>query len=135
MLLALLHHDSRFRSLWSKRNNTNITWCYNARIKKLCGESNDSLINDGSSDSGLKKMNATWAIIFDVERSNKVELKFYDMCSTIGENLSTAETLFEAINVALRSDNRSWGNCIGFGLDNCNTNMGSRNSLKTRIFK
>ena len=38
-----------------------------------------SLVNDGSSDTGLKKMNATCALIFDVNRSKKVEFKFYQL--------------------------------------------------------
>ena len=106
------------------------SYVVNQMTKSIC-----SLINDVSSDCGLKKMNATCAAIFDVERSTKVELKFYYMCSTAGENSSTAETLFETINLALRRDNLSWVNLISFGLDNCNTNMGSRNSLKTIILK
>ena len=35
-----------------------------------------SIANDGTSDTGLKKMNAACALIFDVTRSNKVELNF-----------------------------------------------------------
>ena len=80
-------------------------------------------------------MNATWAITFDAQRSNKVEMQFYDMWSTTGENLSAAETLFETIHLALMSGNRSWENCVGCGLDDYNTKMGSRNSVKTRILK
>ena len=53
-----------------------------------------SLVNDGSSDSGIKKMNALCAYIFNVNNSKPVEFKFYDMCSTSGEHCSKAETLF-----------------------------------------
>ena len=43
-----------------------------------------SLLNNGSSDTGLKKMNAVAVNVFDVNRSKKVECKFYDMCVTTG---------------------------------------------------
>ena len=36
-----------------------------------------SLLNDGSSDTGLKNMNAVAVNIFDVNQSKKVECKFY----------------------------------------------------------
>ena len=34
------------------------------------------LANDGSSDTGIQKMNAVCAHIFDVNQSNKMEIKF-----------------------------------------------------------
>ena len=55
------------------------------------------------------------------------------MCSTSGEDCSTAETLFTVINDAFKSDNLDWENVISVGLNNTNTNMGSRNSLRTKI--
>ena len=94
-----------------------------------------SIANDGTSDTGLKKMNAACALIFDVTRSNKVELKFFYMCATTGEDVSKAVTLFEAIDGALEKSVITWDNCVSFGVDNCNTNIGSKNSLKTRIIK
>ena len=42
-----------------------------------------ALIKDGSSDTGLKKMNALCVYIFDVSRSMRVEWKFYDVCVTM----------------------------------------------------
>ena len=44
-------------------------------------------VNDGSSDTGLKKMIAMCALVFDVNRSKRVELKFY-MCATWGKMLA-----------------------------------------------
>ncbi len=88
-----------------------------------------SLVNDGSSDTGLKKMNATCALMFDIKRSKKVEFKFYDMCSTSGEDASKAETLFSAIDGALERDKISWQRCVAFGVDNCNCNIDDHNSL------
>ena len=46
------------------------------------------------------------------------------MCSTSGENASKAETLFSAIDNALIRDEISWNNCVSFGVDNCNCNIG-----------
>ena len=92
-----------------------------------------SLVNDGTSDTGLKKMNAACALIFDTKKSKEVEFKFYNMCSTTGEHASTAETLFQSIQTAMNNDGISWSKCISFGVDNCNSNVGEKNSIKTRI--
>ena len=92
-----------------------------------------ALVNDGSSDCGLSKMNPVCVYIFDVQRSKQVEFKFYSMCSTTVEDCSKAETLFNAINDAFKKDDLNWDNVVSVGLDNTNTNMGIRNSLKTRI--
>ena len=62
-----------------------------------------SLTNDGTSNTGVKKMNVTCAMTFDVRTSIKVELKFYNMYPT-GENASTAESLFQAVDGALEKD-------------------------------
>ena len=93
------------------------------------------LINDGSSDSGVKKMNAMCVHIFDVNRSKRVECKFYDMCVTTGEDCSKAYSLFDAINNSFISDDIGWDNAVSIGLDNTNSNMGNNNSLKSRILK
>ena len=55
------------------------------------------------------------------------------MCSTSGEDCSKAETLFTTINDAFKSDDLDWDNVVSVGLDNTTINMGSRNSLRTRI--
>ena len=92
-----------------------------------------SLVNDGSNDNSVKKMNATCALIFDVTRSKKVEFRFFGMCSTTGENCSKAETLFNAIDSAMSEKNVSWENCVSVGVDNTNVNVGERNSIKSRV--
>ena len=90
-----------------------------------------ALINDGSSDTGLKKMNALCVYIFDVSRSMRAECKFYDMCVTSEEDCSKADSLFEAVNQCFVKDGIDWENAVG--LDNTNTNVGNNNSIKTRI--
>ena len=92
-------------------------------------------LNDGSSDIGLKKLNSMCTLIFDVNRSNKVELKCYDMCSTTGEDASKASTLFESIEKAMGRDDIPWENVVSIGLDNGSTNMGKRNSIKSRFLE
>ena len=91
------------------------------------------LVNDGSSDTGINKMNPACAFIFDVNNSNKLCLKFFDMCPTTGEDCCKSETLFNAIDSALERDGISWKNCVSMGVDNTNSNVGEHNSLKSRI--
>ena len=92
-----------------------------------------SLVHDGSSDSGFKKMNAACALIFDVNNSKYVEIKFYDMCATSGEDCCKAAALFDAIDVQFIKDGIDWENLVCIGLDNTNTNMGNKNSVKSRV--
>ena len=94
-----------------------------------------SLVNEGSNDSSVKKMNATCALIFDVNRSKTVDFRFFDMCTTTGEDCSKAQTLFDAIDQALKKQEVTWGNCISLGVDNTNTNVGEHNSIKSRALK
>ena len=53
-----------------------------------------SLLNDGSSDTGLKRMNTVAVNIFDVNRRKKVECKFYDMCVITGEHNGKEDNIF-----------------------------------------
>ena len=57
-----------------------------------------TLVNYGTSDCGIKKMNTLCAYIFDVNSLKHVQLKFYDMCATSGEHCSKAVTLFNEID-------------------------------------
>ena len=82
-----------------------------------------------------QKMNAGCAHILDVNRSNKMDIKFYDMCTTSGEDWSKAETLFNAIDSTFVKDDLSWTHCVSVGLDNTNGNMGNRNSVKSRVLQ
>ena len=49
------------------------------------------LVTDGSSHTAINKMNFVCALIFDVNNSNKVCLKFFDMCPTRGEDCWKSE--------------------------------------------
>ena len=94
-----------------------------------------SLLNDGSSDTGLKKMNAVAVDIFDVNRSKKVEFTFYDIGVTTGKHSGKAENMFSAINSTLTNDGVDLNNLVSIGLDNTNSNMGLRSSIKSRILQ
>ena len=92
-----------------------------------------ALLNNGSSDTGLKKMNALCLYIFDVSRSKPVKCKFYDKYMTSGEDCSKADSSFEAMNQCFIKDGIDWEYAVNIGLDNTNTNVGNNNSIKTRI--
>ena len=95
-----------------------------------------SLVNDGTSDTAIKKMNALCALIFDVNNSKSVEFKFYDMCTPSGEHCSKASTLFDAIDSSLTKEGLDWDNVVySFGLDNTNSNIGNKNSVKSRVLE
>ena len=91
-----------------------------------------SLSVDASSDTGLSKMNPLTVRIHDV--TSKVVLqKFFDLCLTTGVTASTAATIFDKINATLQQYEISWDNCTAFGVDNTNTNIGAKNSIKSRV--
>ena len=84
---------------------------------------------DGSSDSGVEKMNPLTVRIFDTTR-NIVSTQFLDMCMC---SSSTAEGIFTVMDDALSKRDVSWANCVGLSVDNTSVNLGCRDSIKTRI--
>ena len=60
-----------------------------------------------------------------VNRSKTVDFRFFDMCTTIGEDCSKAQTLFDAIDQAQKS----------LEVDNTNTNVGEHNSINSTALK
>ena len=88
-----------------------------------------SVAIDGSSDSGVEKMNPLTVRIINAD-SGMVHTQFLDMCLS---SLSTAEGIFSKMQAALDKYEISWMNCVGIGVDNTSVNMGCRNSIKTRI--
>ena len=81
-----------------------------------------SLLTDGSNDTGLEKMNPL-----------RVESRFLDMCATKGTDSATAASIFQKIDDVLSLHGISWSKWVGFGVDNTNVNLGSRNSIMTRV--
>ena len=92
-----------------------------------------ALVNDGSSDTGISKMNLAYVLIFYINNSDTVSFKFFDMCPTTGEDGCKSETFFNAIDSALGHDGISWDKCVNMEVDNTNSNTGEHNSLKSRI--
>ena len=46
-----------------------------------------------------------------------------------------AENIFSVIDSTMTNDGVDWNNLVGIGLDNTNSNMGIRNSIKSRILQ
>ena len=84
---------------------------------------------DGSSDTGVEKMNPMTIRIFDINRGS-VTAQFLDMCMS---SSSTAQGIFTRMNEVLQSNAITWKTCVGLGVDNTSANMGCRNSIKTRV--
>ena len=57
-----------------------------------------TIANDGSSDTGIEKINTACTHMFNVERSDKVQVKFFNIGTTSGEHCSATERLFNAID-------------------------------------
>ena len=92
-----------------------------------------SLSVDASSDTGLSKMNPLTVTVRIHDATSKVVLqKFFDLCLTTGVTALTAASIFDKINATLQYD-ISWNNCTTFGVDNTNTNIGAKNSIKSRV--
>ena len=91
-----------------------------------------SLAIDGTNDCELQKMNPITVRIYDISVS-KVVTHFLEMCTTTS---ATAKAIFNAMDhklVSLLDEGNPWLRCTSFGVDNTSVNIGSRNSLKTRI--
>ena len=87
-----------------------------------------ALAIDGSSDSGVEKMNPLTIRTFD--KCGMVTTHFLDMCLS---SSSTAEGIFSKMEEVLTKHSIPWNYCVGIGLDNTSVNMGCRNSIRTRL--
>lgn len=88
-----------------------------------------SVAIDGSTDSGVEKMNPLTVRVFNTH-SGMVHTQFLDMCMS---SQSTAEGIFQKMQGALEKHEISWMNCVGIAVDNTSVNVGCRNSIKTRV--
>lgn len=91
-----------------------------------------SFLVDGSSDTGLEKLNPLTVRTFDVRRSH-VFTHLLDMCTTSGRGCGTAVAIFSKIDFVLNRYDIPWCNCIGFGVDNTSVNIGIRHSIMTHV--
>lgn len=70
-----------------------------------------------------------------MNRSVVVMQQFLDLDLTTGEDAGKAKSIFDKIDDTLRELNIPWDHCTAFGVDNTNTNIRARNSLKSRILE
>ena len=73
-----------------------------------------TLYIDGSTDTGVVKMNPLTVRIFNVEYG-MVHTQFLDMCMS---SQSTAEGIFTKMQEALQKHEIPWLNCVGVSVDN-----------------
>ena len=90
-----------------------------------------SIMLDASNDTGLYKMFPITVHIFDMN-FGRVMTKFYDINYMKGRDASPAQALFQSADDILAKNGVQWNNCTSLGLDNTNTNIGNRNSIKTK---
>ena len=90
-----------------------------------------SMVLDASNDTGLYKMFPITVHIFDMN-FGRVMTKFYDINYMKGRDASPAQALFQSADDILAKNGVQWNNCTSLGLDNTNTNIGNRNSIKTK---
>ena len=88
-----------------------------------------SVAIDGSTDTGVEKMNPLTVRIFNTD-SGMVHTQFLDMCMS---SQSTAAGIFQKMQDAFQKHALSWMNCVGLAVDNTSVNVGCRNSIKTRL--
>ena len=89
---------------------------------------------DSSNDTELEKMNPMAIRIYN-EKHGKIEKPFLDMCTS---RSATAEAIYGVMNEKLSSllgMENPWDRCTSVGVDNTSVNIGTQNSLKTRIVK
>ena len=88
-----------------------------------------ALAINGSSDSGVEKMNPLSVRLFD-NLCGIVCTRLLDMCMS---SSATANSIFSKLNEAFSHRGISWQNCVGISLDNTSVNMGCHNSISTKV--
>lgn len=102
-------------------------------IVKHCQNHPFSCGTDGSSDTGIQKMNPVSIRIFDINSAKKVSIHFYNMCLTEGEDGAKAKAIFEAIDENFTKDKLPYENCVSLSVDNTSTMVGKNNSVASRF--
>ena len=91
-----------------------------------------SLSLDAFNNTGISKMNLLTVRIDNVNQKD-VSQKILDLCLTTGVDASKPKEVFETINSTLELYEIPWNLCSAFGIDNSNSNIGTKNSIKPRV--
>ena len=59
--------------------------------------------------------------------------RLLDMCLTSGPKAGTALEIFNTMDNALRARDIPWNQCVSLSMDNTSVNMGTHNSIKSRV--
>ena len=66
--------------------------------------------------------------------TSRVVTQFIDICCTTGPG-GPVKLIFNKINKILQKLEIPWSNCVQFSFDGTGTNMGIRNSIKSRVLE
>ena len=94
-----------------------------------------SMAIDGGHDSGLTKKNPVTIRIF-VQKTDRVQFRFYDMCTTTGRNLHTRDTIFSKLLDLFLTSQIPLINCVAFYCNNASVNnLDKHHLIMTSISK
>ncbi|CAK6976674.1 hypothetical protein F7725_018991 [Scomber scombrus] len=89
-----------------------------------------SLAADGSNDTGREKMNPLTVKLWS---SQGVIQRFLDIGLTSGTSCGSAKAILNKMNEVLIGHSIPWANCVALAVDNASVNLGTRNSIKSRV--
>ena len=79
-----------------------------------------------------QKLNPLTVRIYD-DNQRQVVTVLLDLCTTSGCDCGTADIIFQKIDSIMSQYDISWGQCIGFGVDNTSVNVGVDKSIMTHV--
>ncbi|XP_077440712.1 protein FAM200B-like isoform X1 [Vanacampus margaritifer] len=100
---------------------------YTQDVIQYCRTHPFTLMIDESNDRTTKKRLVVLAHFFDGENTNTRLLDLPELAS------GTAASIFAVIDNILQENDIPWSNVVGFASDNCNTMVGKKNSVLSRI--
>jgi hypothetical protein len=108
------------------------------KIVEILKKRKFSLLIDESTDTSTGK-NICLCVRYFNEDSGKISSNFLSLIQCFQNNPdeankgATAETIYNKVVNALKSENIPLENLVGFGSDGCNTMFGSQNSVVSRL--